>query len=127
MRGEARREEGVEQGVEQVQRTGYGYTRDSLEDLRSGGQREVRREPLFEPHPPGLVEEVGEELEDDGGGEVEVGGGGGELAYLARRPEASVTLAEQRVAGRTGYGFTRWDRPCWTWFVLVLLCPRSGV
>ena len=71
VRGEARREEGVEQGVEQVQRTGYGYTRDSLEDLRSGGQRGIRREPLFEPHPPGLVEEVGEELEDDGGGEVE--------------------------------------------------------
>ena len=123
VRGEARVEQEVEQeveqGVEEVQRTGYGYTRDSLEDLRAGGQREVSREPLFEPHPPGLVEEVGEELDDDGGGEmqegdgggeVEEGVGGGELAYLARRPEASVTLADQRRAGRTGYGFTRWAR-----------------
>ena len=96
VRGEAA---GAEDGQEHGGRTGYGFTRDSLEDIRAPSSRLTR----------------GGLQSDDGQSQVSIllsypnfsRTVQGQLQYLARRPTSQVTLSEAGRRGRTGYGFTR--------------------
>ena len=96
VRGEAA---GAQDGQEHGGRTGYGFTRDSLEDIRAPSRRLTR----------------GGLQSDDGQSQVSIllsypnfsRTVQGQLQYLARRPTSQVTLSEAGRRGRTGYGFTR--------------------